>query len=323
VNAAPEVTVVVPTRNRWRLLSTAALPAALEQEGVEHEVIVVDEGSSDATAAELARLDEPRLRVIRHERPRGVAQARNAGVAAARGSWVAFLDDDDLWSPRKLRIQIDAAERAGAGFSYTAAAWLDERRRFVQALRPPPPDGLEARLLRWNEIWAGGSNVVARTELVRGLGGFDEQLFQLADWDLWIRLAGAAPAAACPDVLVGYVLQPASMLLTDRRDVFVEFEHLVAKHRTASADAGAGPDAVRFARWVAFGHLRAGRRLEAARTYLRAGVRYRDVGAGARGVAALTGPAGLRALSAAARSLRGGDPAVVGMPEPAWLARYR
>jgi glycosyltransferase involved in cell wall biosynthesis len=318
-----EVTVVIPTRNRWRLLSTAALPSALGQAGVALEVIVVDEGSTDGTTGELARLDDRRLRLVRHERPQGVARARNAGIELARGAWLAFLDDDDLWAPDKLRRQIDTAEAAGAAFAYSDAAWLDERRRLLHGMRAPEPADLATRLLCWNEIWAGGSNVVAQTGLVRRLGGFDESLHQLADWDLWIRLALVAPAAAVPELLVGYVMQPQSMLLADRRDVFPEFERLVEKHRDAAARLGAAPDPVRFARWVALGHLRAGRRRAAAQMYLRTGLRHRDVGVAARAPAALLGRFGLGGARAAARAVRGGDPAHFDAPEPAWLERYR
>ena len=95
----PEVSVVVPTRDRWELLSTCALPSATCQEGVAIEVIVVDDGSSDGTAAGLAALDDPRVLTVRHDRPRGVSAARNSGIRAARGTWLAFLDDDDLWAP--------------------------------------------------------------------------------------------------------------------------------------------------------------------------------------------------------------------------------
>jgi glycosyltransferase involved in cell wall biosynthesis len=319
----PEVTVVIPTRNRWRLLSTAALPSALGQEDVEHEVIVVDEGSDDETPAELAKLEEPRLRVVRHESARGVAQARNAGIAAARGEWVAFLDDDDLWAPQKLRRQLDEATAVGASFVYAGAAWLDERRHFLHALAPPDPEGLAARLLRGNEIWAGGSNVVVRTKVVRRLGGFDERLFQLADWDLWIRLALDGHAATVDDILVGYVIQPESMLLTHRRDVFPEFRYLVEKHREAAARLGGAPDAGKFGRWVAAGHLRAGRRREAARTYANGAIATRDPRLLLRALIALFGWKGLVAARAAARGLRGDDPARMAADEPAWIGSFR
>ena len=234
---APEVSVVVPTRSRWHLLSTAALPSALEQEDVELEVIVVDDGSGDETPARLAELDDSRLTVVRHESSRGVSVARNAGIEAARGRWVSFLDDDDLWSPRKLREQIDSAETAHAVFAYSAGGGLDASRSFLFAVAPPDPTTVTRELLRWNVIWCGCSNVLARADVVRELGGFDEQLVQLADWDLWIRLALAGPAAATSDILVGYVMHDESMLLTDRREVFPEMDYLVEKHREAARAA--------------------------------------------------------------------------------------
>jgi glycosyltransferase involved in cell wall biosynthesis len=318
-----EATVVIPTKDRWPVLSTSALPSALGQEAVELEVIVVDDGSTDATGRALEELREPRLRVIRHATPHGVARARNAGIAAARGEWVAFLDDDDIWSPEKLRRQIDAAEARQASFAYSAAAWLDEDRRFLSAFEPPDPDGLPARLLRWNELWAGCSNVIARTEVVRRLGAFDEQLFQLADWDLWIRLACNERASAVDDVLVGYVVHSESMLLTDRRDVFAEFHYLTTKHRELSARIGARPDPAKFWRWVAAGHLRAGRRKTAARTYAHGALVSSEPELLLRALASLSGRTGFTSLRALARKVRGDDAAKLPVHEPPWIASFR
>ena len=106
--SAPEATVVIPTHDRWPLLSRRALPSALAQEDVELEVVVVDEASSDGTREGLEALDDPRLRIVRHDVPRRLPGARNAGVEVARGRWLAFLDDDDLWSPATLGTQLQA-----------------------------------------------------------------------------------------------------------------------------------------------------------------------------------------------------------------------
>ncbi len=79
----------------------------------------------------------------------------------------------------------------------------------LRGYEPPAPETLDRELLRWNVVWGGASNVVARRDLLDSLGGFDEALFQLADWDLWIRLALSARAAVVEDVLVALVVHPA------------------------------------------------------------------------------------------------------------------
>lgn len=319
----PDVSVVIPTRSRWHLLSTAALPSALEQEDVALEVIVVDDGSQDETSLRLAELDDPRLVVIRHEVSRGVAVARNAGISAARGRWVSFLDDDDLWAPRKLRMQVDSADAAGAVFAYSAGGGLDACRRFLFAVPPPDPATVTKALLRWNVIWCGCSNVLARADVVRGLGGFDERLVQLADWDLWIRLAVAGGAAATTDVLVGYVMHEESMLLTDRREVFPEMDYLVEKHGDAAREHGVELDQALFTRWVARGHRRAGRRTQAAQTFLRGARRYGDIGALPRALGSFA-PERLVDVSRRISGVeRRSTLKTQRVPEPDWIARFR
>ena len=106
----PAVSVVIPTRDRWPLLATT-LASALGQDGVALEVVVVDDGSATA-APVVPPFDDPRVRIARNDRSLGVAGARNRGIEAARGEWIAFLDDDDVWAPAKLRRQLDAATAA-------------------------------------------------------------------------------------------------------------------------------------------------------------------------------------------------------------------
>ncbi len=115
-----DVSVIVPTRNRGALLAMT-LRSALRQQDVDFEVIVVDEASTDGTPAMLAAVGDGRVRVIRHDTPRGLSAARNHGAADARGDWLAFLDDDDLWAPDKLVRQLNAAEQAGADWVYTGS----------------------------------------------------------------------------------------------------------------------------------------------------------------------------------------------------------
>jgi glycosyltransferase involved in cell wall biosynthesis len=322
VRRTPEVTVVIPTRGRWDLLSTAALPSALGQEDADVEVVVVDDGSTDGTAAGVAALDDPRIRLVRHRGSHGVARARNAGIEAAGGEWIAFLDDDDVWAPRKLRMQLEAAAAEDASFAYGGAAALAEDRSWVYSLAPPAPEALASTLLARNVLWGGCSNVIVRSDVARRLGGFDEHLFQLTDWDLWIRLSQAARAAACPEVIVACIEHRRSMLLTTDDDIFAELAYVESKHRAAREAAGVRLDRRIFTRWVALGHRRAGRRFRASRLYLTGAIRDRDPGNLLRALAAPFGEGPVGWARRAAQRRSPDEPSELAL-EPSWIARYR
>src|SRR5262245_24951865 len=155
-----DVSVVVPTRNR-RYLLAKTLRSALQQQGVASEIIVVDDASTDETPAFLAGLTDEGVRVVRHDSPRGLSAARNHGASEARGEWVAFLDDDDLWAPDKLRRQIDAAREAAREWAYAGAVNLDGN-RIVLGHPPLPPEQAVTALFRYNPIPGGGSNVIIK-----------------------------------------------------------------------------------------------------------------------------------------------------------------
>jgi glycosyltransferase involved in cell wall biosynthesis len=321
VEAPPEVTVVIPTQGRWRLLRRT-LAGALRQRGVELEVVIVDDASSDETAERLAELEDRRVRPIRHDVRRHVAAARNAGIAAARGEWIAFLDDDDLWAPNKLRLQLSAAAAERADFAWCAGLVVDSRCSILETWPARDPDEILALLLRGNWMPAGASNVVARAELVRDLAGFDEKLRHFADWDLWIRLAAAGRGAACPEALVAYVRHSRNTILMDSGRLVREFRALAAKHRAAADCYGVRPDRVLpdqagVFRWLGASQARSGRRVRAAAYYMRAGLARSPYGR-------------RRSLRDAARAVRGEVPAdrpasidERHVASAAWLAQYR
>jgi glycosyltransferase involved in cell wall biosynthesis len=313
----PEVSVVIPTKDRWRFLEQS-LRSVFEQSGVTLELVVIDDGSVDETAPRLAQLDDDRLRIFRNDTPRGVAGARNLGVQHARAAWIAFLDDDDLWSPEKLERQLAAAKAHNAAFAYAGAAFVDEMLDLAEIVEPPSSDGLLRSLLAANTIPAGASNVIARTELVRRVGAFDEALLQLADWDLWIRLARLATPATCPEPLVAYRMHRANMASLHQDQVIEELERLAAKHSAVAREEGVVVDRVRQTRWIAWAQRREGRRLAAAGLYLRGALRYRSAGNLVRAVGALLGE---RALTLG-RATRPAQSALA-KADLSWLDRYR
>jgi glycosyltransferase involved in cell wall biosynthesis len=318
----PEATVVVPTRDRWELLSTHALPSALGQEGVELEVIVVDDGSTDATPARLQELDDPRLRVVRHDVSRRLPGARNAGAAAATGEWLAFLDDDDVWAPGKLRAQIDAARAADRSWCYGRAVVVDGGLHVLEADPFPAPESLASLLLGGNWVPGGGSNVIVRADAFARSGGFDEELRFFEDWDLWLRLLAEGLPAALDEVVVARVEHGANMVVRDRSEVARAHERLLAKRRPVTA-----ADRRSVAEWLAFEQHRAGHRLVASRLYLSTAVSRRSPGNLVPAVGALFGPRGMRLASSVLTTLRGASHLPVERsappPAPAWLGRYR
>lgn len=205
-----DVTVVIPTKDRYDLLQRT-LGCVLRQGSARVQVVVVDDGGRDGTAERLEGRD-PRVTVLRHESSRGVSSARNSGLEQVDTPWVAFLDDDDLWAPDKLARQL-AALRAqpGARWACSAAVSFLPDGSLADLARVPEHSDVSRAVLRGNVVPGGGSGVLAATELVRDVGGFDPQLSNLADWECWIRLGQESLVATVPTVDVGYRSHPTSM----------------------------------------------------------------------------------------------------------------
>ena len=257
------VSVVVPTRNRSALLAMT-LRSVLRQQQVELDVIVVDEASTDGTAPMLAALGDARVRVIRHDTPRGVSVARNQGGSAARGEWLAFVDDDDLWAPDKLALQLAAARSADRDWAYAGTVNISEGGQIIYGRPPLPPDEIVAALPRYNAIPGGGSNVVVRRSVWEHAGPFDPRLRNTEDWEMWIRLAKHGPPACASRPLVGYRVHGSNASL-DIAEIVRGTALIEALHHT-TADWG------RLHRWLAESCLRRGQRAAALGQFARAAV---------------------------------------------------
>ncbi len=230
----PEITVVIPTRDRRELLPLT-LRNGLEQRGVELEVVVVDDGSTTSVADLVQEANDDRLRLLRNPTPLGVSRARNQGIEVARGEWVAFLDDDDLWAPDKLRLQLDAIQKANARWAYTGAVAINTSHRIQGGSPPLPPHELMRVLPRWNPMPGGCSNVMASRAGLNAVGLFDPRLNVLADWDQWLRLAATGSPAWVEQPLIGYRLHPSNMSLEGKR-TFAELGLLQRKHPAMEID---------------------------------------------------------------------------------------
>lgn len=216
--AAPLVSVIVAAFNAESTIEETCR-SALAQTYASLEVLVIDDGSTDATASLVAALavTDPRLRLIRQENM-GVAAARNRGIAAARGDFLAPLDADDLWAPGKIAAQVLRMMQAGPATAlvYCWWAWIDADNCVMDR---SPRWNIEGRALqRLIEINFTGSASVPlfRRSVVVELGGYRPQLRDegcqgCEDWDLALRVAERHQVAAVPAVLVGYRRRAGSM----------------------------------------------------------------------------------------------------------------
>ncbi len=188
-SASPRVSVVVPTHNRARWLPRA-VGSVLAQTWTDFELLVVDDRSTDATPAVLARFADGRIRAFRHERNTGQSTALNTGIEHARGDYVAFLDDDDEWLPAKLAAQVALLDAAPArvGLAYCWGQELDAAtRQRLGTLRWTLRGDIFEHVLALHMPTSPSSWLVRRSA-ARSVGGFDERLHQANDVDFMSRL---------------------------------------------------------------------------------------------------------------------------------------
>jgi glycosyltransferase involved in cell wall biosynthesis len=225
------VSVILPTYNRASLVR-CAVDSVLSQQGVELELIAVDDGSTDGTGAVLEAVRDPRLAVVRLPARRGAGAARNAGVTAARGEWLAFQDSDDEWLPDHLAVLLAARDdEAGVGVVYSDM-WIEHGggRKYFGAPRLDPrrPPTL-ARALAFGVARIGiQASLVSRSAFDR-VGGFDEALPAFEDFELFARLTACCRFChvARPTVLY----RPAGDSLShDHRRVAAALEAILRKH---------------------------------------------------------------------------------------------
>ncbi len=195
----PVVSVIIPTYNRWPMVGEA-VESVLAQSYENFELIVVDDGSTDGTAGHLEKF-ESRLRLVRQPL-RGVSAARNKGVGVAQGRYLAFLDSDDLWLPKKLAIQkAFMEEHPEVRICQTKEIWIRRGARVnPKAKHEKPSRDIFRRSLELCLV--SPSAVMIARELFESMGGFDESFPVSEDYDLWLRIAVDHSVELIPTPLV-------------------------------------------------------------------------------------------------------------------------
>jgi glycosyltransferase involved in cell wall biosynthesis len=213
-----KVSVVIPAYNAGQTLDQT-LASARGQTHRHLEIIVVDDGSTDDTAAVAAThvAEDPRVSVISQANA-GVAAARNAGVAAARGEFIAPLDADDLWASSKIEQQLTVFAKGDprVALVYTWFALLDAQSRVIKLGPEIGHEGDVLDPLAYYNFIGNGSSPLVRRAAIEEVGGFDTTLRARGgqgceDWKLYFEIAERHHFAVVPEALTGYRHTPDNM----------------------------------------------------------------------------------------------------------------
>jgi glycosyltransferase involved in cell wall biosynthesis len=207
MSVAPVVSVVLPTYNRAASICRA-IRSVLDQTYRSFELVVVDDGSDDATPERVASLDDPRISCIRLDRNLGAAAARNAGIEASVGQFVAFQDSDDEWLPEKLACHMRAFETCGADVGVVYSD-MERVHRDGTCEYHRSPSVVRGRLIDpatgfYQVCNLGIQSTVIRRECLAAVGNFNEELRALEDLELFVRLSERFAFHHLPVPLVRY-----------------------------------------------------------------------------------------------------------------------
>jgi glycosyltransferase involved in cell wall biosynthesis len=202
----PLVSIIIPAYNPGGLIRETIL-SVLAQTYANYEIIVVDDGSTDDTAEIVKRIDDPRLKYYFQPNSGLPAKPRNKGVELARGAYLAFLDHDDVWLPRKLEVQMAVVDKDPLIGLVCANGYFmpggDKTRRLMVK-------GIKSGYLKDRTFLPGNvvfqSTALVRKECFKRVGGFNEdpELKAIEDYDLWLRLYAKYPCYFLEEPLAYY-----------------------------------------------------------------------------------------------------------------------
>ncbi len=185
------VSIIIPTFNR-AAKTARAIASVLYQRFTDHEIVVVDDGSTDTTKEVLHQFKD-RVQMVFHKTNRGVSAARNSGIAASTAPMVAFLDSDDYWLPEKLGVQTAFfEENPRAMICQTEETWVRKGKRANPRKRHLKPSG-DVFVPSLELCLVSPSAVMLKRSLLEEVGVFDERLPACEDYDLWLRIACRYP----------------------------------------------------------------------------------------------------------------------------------
>lgn len=247
--------VIVPAYNVAPFI-LESVESVLLQSVSDLELIVVDDGSTDGTVDRLSDLSDPRLRIIRQSNG-GSSSARNSGIQLSSGTYIGFLDADDLWAPNKLDTHIRFLEQhPEVDLTFSRSEIIDERGKPTGRTSYAVSGDVSFEDLLIENVVNNGSAVVLRRTALDLAGHFDTDLRACVDLDLWLRVARLRPHNTfCLDELLTKYRMRSGQITNDWSRMETEWAKVFAKARTAApaqVDAVATMARARFSRYLSY-----------------------------------------------------------------------
>ena len=199
----PIVSVVIPAYNAEKTI-LETIKSVQSQTLHDFEIILINDGSTDKTVHLVSALAESRLKVFNYSNG-GLPVARNRGIKHATGQYIAFIDADDLWTPDKLKLQLEALQQhSESGVAYSWTTYINSEGKFLYAQKPPFFEGNVYQNILLTNFIANGSNILVRRQVIDSVGEFDPLLKAAEDWDYNIRLAAQFTFVLVPKYQILY-----------------------------------------------------------------------------------------------------------------------
>jgi len=220
----PRVSIIMNVRNGASFLREA-LDSVMAQTFQDWELIVWDDRSTDESTKIVAEYPDPRIRYFLSPEETPLGEARNSAIRQAKGQWLAFLDQDDIWLPRKLQQQMALADdRAGIIYGRTIQFYLSGEERdydYAHEFRPLPEGDIFTQLFA-DACFIAMSSAVLRRSAVEAVGPIPDTIQSVPDYYLYVAVARRHPARAVQEAVCRYRMHGGSMSRTNRQKLHEE-----------------------------------------------------------------------------------------------------
>ncbi|MBP2075898.1 glycosyltransferase family 2 protein [Oceanobacillus polygoni] len=228
------VSVIIPTFKRADKLRRA-IDSVLNQTYYKIELLVVNDNEPDDDFSIrleelISSIEDKRLFLVHQEKHVNGAAARNAGIERAKGEYIAFLDDDDTWIKTKLEKQINTFKKhPKVGLVTTGVYYIYEKEKVTYESIPNAFGDVSKDILISNCV--GGTQAMVKKSILDKVGGFDEKLKALQDYELWIRVCQLTEVATVEEPCINYFNNRGTNQVSQvTKNYEISFDHISCKH---------------------------------------------------------------------------------------------